>query len=210
MTAQAQAVTTQAQAMTAQDNRDVGTHVNAASRFRDFDRINLPEFHGSKVDEDPKRFTDKVYKALDIIGVSPQENEMLAAYQLKDMTQVWYEQWKGERPIGAGPIKWDMFKSAFLDRFNQEKGSGSPLPKPTCTKCGNKHHGRCLASTDGCYGSGKSDHQVKNCPTLPAKGRQAKKAPHSGPEPNAPNYGRFYACRSRNDQQASPDEGTGM
>ncbi|XP_049397311.1 uncharacterized protein LOC125861463 [Solanum stenotomum] len=150
---------------------------------RDFARINPPEFHGSKVDEDPERFIDEVYKALDIIGVSSQKNEKLAAYQLKDVTQVW---------------------------FNQEKGSGSPLPKPTCTKCGNKHHGRCLASTDGCYGSGKSDHQVKNCPTLPAKGRQAKKAPHSGPEPNAPNYGRFYARRSRNDQQASPDEGTGM
>uniref|UniRef100_M1DUT8 Gag-pol polyprotein n=1 Tax=Solanum tuberosum TaxID=4113 RepID=M1DUT8_SOLTU len=43
-------------------------------------------------------------------------------------------------------------------RFNQEKGSGSALPKPTCTKCGKKHHGKCLAGTDNCYGCGKSDH----------------------------------------------------
>ena len=41
----------------------------------------------------------------------------LAAYQLKDVAQVWYKQWKEGRPIREGPISWATFKMAFLDRF---------------------------------------------------------------------------------------------
>jgi len=95
-------------------------------------------------------------------------------------------------------------------RVNQEKGSGSPFPKPTCTKCGKKHHGKCLAGTNGFYSCGKNDHHVKNFHTLTAKGREAKQASLSGPEPNAPKHGRFYALRTREDKGALPDEGTGM
>uniref|UniRef100_M1DAR4 Gag-pol polyprotein n=1 Tax=Solanum tuberosum TaxID=4113 RepID=M1DAR4_SOLTU len=73
-------------------------------------------------------------------------------------------------------------------RFNQEKGSGSPFPKPTCTKYGKKHHRKCLT----------------------AKGREAKQASLSGLDPNAPKYGRFYALRSREDKGALPYECNGM
>ncbi|KAK4726653.1 hypothetical protein R3W88_031570 [Solanum pinnatisectum] len=100
--------------------------------------------------------------------------------------------------------------SSNTPKVNQEKGSVSPFPKPTCTNCGKKHHGKCLAGTNGCYGCGKSDHQVKDCPTLTAKGREAKQASLSGPNPNAPKHGRFYALWSREDKRALPDEGTGM
>ena len=95
-------------------------------------------------------------------------------------------------------------------KFNQEKGNGSPYPKPICTTCGKKHYGKCLAGTNGCYGCGKIDHQVKDCPTLTAKEREAKKASLSGPNPNAPKYGRFYALRFKEDKEALSDEGTGM
>ncbi|WMV49973.1 hypothetical protein MTR67_043358 [Solanum verrucosum] len=119
MTAQAQAVTTQAQGMTAQSNRDVGPRVNPnmntmASRLRDFTKMNPPEILVSKVEEYPQRFIDEVFKVLDAMGVSSEEKAELSTYQLKDVAQLWYDQLKGERPIGAGPIGWESFK---LDRF---------------------------------------------------------------------------------------------
>uniref|UniRef100_M1DCP0 Gag-pol polyprotein n=1 Tax=Solanum tuberosum TaxID=4113 RepID=M1DCP0_SOLTU len=94
--------------------------------------------------------------------------------------------------------------------FNQEKGSGSPLPKPTCTKCEKKHHGKCLVDTDGCYGCGKSDHKVKHFPTLTAKRRETKQDSLKDLVPIPPNYGHFYAFRSREDKGVSPYEGTGL
>ncbi|XP_049394544.1 uncharacterized protein LOC125858786 [Solanum stenotomum] len=95
-------------------------------------------------------------------------------------------------------------------RFNQEKGSRSPLLKPTCTKCGKNHHGKCLAGMDGCYGCGKSDHQVKHFPTLTAKGRDVKKASLSDLVPIPPNYGCLYALWSREDKRVFPDESIDM
>uniref|UniRef100_M1DR41 Uncharacterized protein n=1 Tax=Solanum tuberosum TaxID=4113 RepID=M1DR41_SOLTU len=40
------------------------------TRIREFTWINLPEFHGSKVDEYPQEFIDEVYKIVGIMGLS--------------------------------------------------------------------------------------------------------------------------------------------
>ena len=61
--------------------------------------MNPPTFHGTKVDEDPHGFIDEFFKVVYATGVTPRDKEELAAYQLKDVTQVWYEQWMGERPL---------------------------------------------------------------------------------------------------------------
>jgi len=45
------------------------------------------------------------------------EKAELVGYQLKDVGQVLYTQWKNNRPLRAGPISWEVFKNAFLDRF---------------------------------------------------------------------------------------------
>ena len=62
--------------MVAQDNLGVGPQPTAsttASRIRDFMRTNPLTFHGTKVDEDPQVFIDKIFKVVDDMGVKPIE-----------------------------------------------------------------------------------------------------------------------------------------
>lgn len=65
-----------------------------------------------------KRFVDEVCKIISVIWVSLEEKVELPAYQLKDVAQIWDEQWKGEGPKVSGPINWEVFEEAFLDRFS--------------------------------------------------------------------------------------------
>uniref|UniRef100_M1DJ17 Gag-pol polyprotein n=1 Tax=Solanum tuberosum TaxID=4113 RepID=M1DJ17_SOLTU len=58
----------------------------------------------------------------------------------------------------------------------------------------------CLVGTSGCYGCGKNDYQVKDCPTLTARGREAKQASLSGPNLDAPKRNHFYAIQAIKDK----------
>uniref|UniRef100_M1D8K8 Gag-pol polyprotein n=1 Tax=Solanum tuberosum TaxID=4113 RepID=M1D8K8_SOLTU len=96
-----------AQAMKARANREVVVPMNpnvgmSASRVRDSTTMNPPEFHGSKVEEDRQEFIDEVYKLLMIMGVTLMEMVELAAYQLKCVSQIWYNQWKEGRLEDVG------------------------------------------------------------------------------------------------------------
>ena len=46
-------------------------------------------YYGSKTNEYPQEFVDKIYKILCAMGVNEKEKAELAAYQLKDVAQVW-------------------------------------------------------------------------------------------------------------------------
>ncbi|XP_015075520.1 uncharacterized protein LOC107019612 [Solanum pennellii] len=83
----AHAITTQAQAITAQANMEVVSRDNQhastmASLLRDFMRINPLMFFGSK-----------------------------------DKAQTWYNQWKDSRSLGGGPMTLEISKKAFIYRF---------------------------------------------------------------------------------------------
>uniref|UniRef100_M1E0Y7 Retrotransposon gag protein n=1 Tax=Solanum tuberosum TaxID=4113 RepID=M1E0Y7_SOLTU len=70
-----------------------------------------------EVEKDLQKFIDEVYNVLMIMGVTPMEKEVLAAYDLKGVSQIWYNQWKEGRPEYAGPLDSEKFKANFLDRF---------------------------------------------------------------------------------------------
>ena len=73
-----------------QDNQGDRQEPNACTPaiIWDFMRMNPPTFHGTKVNEDPQGFIDEVFKVVDVMGVTPREKAVLAAYQLKEVAQV--------------------------------------------------------------------------------------------------------------------------
>jgi len=83
-------------------------------------------------------------------------------------------------------------------------------PRSNCTKSERNHGGKGLASTDGCYGCGKSGHQMRGFSMLMAKGIDGKQATPSGLDSNAPKQNRFYAFHTRGEQESSPDVLTAM
>ena len=50
------------------------------------------------------------------MGLTRKEKAELAAYKLKDVAQVWFDQWRDERPFRY-VHRLEMFKEDFLDRF---------------------------------------------------------------------------------------------
>ena len=58
-----------------------------------------------------------MYKVLSAMGVSPQVKEELSSYQLRDVSKIWYTQWKDNRKEESGPIEWKEFKEDFLGKY---------------------------------------------------------------------------------------------
>ena len=90
-----------------------------ASRLRDFMRMNPPMYFGSKIDEDPQDFLDEVYKILFVMVVSTTKKTELATFQLKDVAQTWYNQWKKIWDLKDGPVLGRSSKSPFLTDSSQ-------------------------------------------------------------------------------------------
>ena len=113
MTTQAQAVRVQAQALMDQANRDIAPRFHqqvntVVSRLRDLSRMNPPTFYGSNVNEDPQEFIYEFYKILYAMGVSSSEKAELATYQLKDVSQTLYVQWRVNRSLRDGQVTWEI------------------------------------------------------------------------------------------------------
>ncbi|KAF3631057.1 hypothetical protein FXO37_28190 [Capsicum annuum] len=82
-----------------------------------FIRMNPSKFTGTKVEEDPKEFVDEIEKIFKVMYVDEVEGVELAVYQLKDVANQWYNEWKDSMSEHAEPIVWAKFVEVFLDRF---------------------------------------------------------------------------------------------
>ena len=51
------------------------------------------------------------------MGVTSREKAELASYQLRDVSPIWYTQWKDNNPEGSGPIEWEELKEAFFSMY---------------------------------------------------------------------------------------------
>ena len=51
------------------------------------------------------------------MGVTFVQSVELAAYQLQYVAHTWYKEWKYEKIDDEGPIEWEEFVMAFIDRF---------------------------------------------------------------------------------------------
>ncbi|WMV41041.1 hypothetical protein MTR67_034426 [Solanum verrucosum] len=88
--------------MTNQNNHmvPVATNRNGGSvlaRVRYIFRMNIPEFLGSQVGEDPQNFIDKVKKIFGVMQVTSNSRVELVSSQLKDVAHIWYTSEKTAR-----------------------------------------------------------------------------------------------------------------
>ena len=88
-----------------------------ASSLRGFTRMNPFTFYGSKVDKYPKEFIDKISKILLSMGLYTSEKVEFGTYQLKDVAQAWYVQWRYNMSLRGGQLTWEILKAAFVNRF---------------------------------------------------------------------------------------------
>ncbi|XP_009762244.2 uncharacterized protein [Nicotiana sylvestris] len=107
-----QIVANQSQRQGTSDVRETGS-----SRSREFLNMKPPIFIGSKKDEDPQNFIDEVQKIFRVMHATDTEAAELAAYQLKDVANTWYETWEESRGEDADPGTWKDFADAFLEHF---------------------------------------------------------------------------------------------
>ena len=66
--------------------------------------MNPPSFYGFKVNEDAQEFIDEVSKMHLAVGLSTSEKAELATYQLKDVAQASYVQWRDNKPLRGGVV----------------------------------------------------------------------------------------------------------
>ena len=64
-------------------------------------------------------------------------------------------------------------------KSNYERNGSSQVDRPTFKTFGKKRLEKCLDGTSVCYGCGKNDHKVRDCPTIASRWRDVKKFPYN-------------------------------
>ncbi|XP_069148089.1 uncharacterized protein [Solanum lycopersicum] len=94
-------------------------------------------------------------------------------------------------------------------KFKKGNGNNSPNEMPTCGKYDKKHYGDFLKGANNCFSSGKSCPKIRDCQNMNSQDKGSGQDQASGSS-DATKKNRFYAFRSRGEQEISPDVVTGM
>ena len=78
--------------------------------------MNPPNFTGSSTTKDPENFVKELKKVFDVMHVNINRVE-LAAYQLKNITRTWFDQWKKGRDEDEPYPSWAYFEIFFVCFF---------------------------------------------------------------------------------------------
>jgi len=97
--------------------RDNRHEVVDTSRIRELLRMNPPSFSGSSISENLENFIEELKRIFDVMHVAESERVELAAYQLKGVARIWFDQWKQNRAEDAPVVSWVVFESALMGRF---------------------------------------------------------------------------------------------
>ncbi|XP_004231717.1 uncharacterized protein [Solanum lycopersicum] len=175
--------------MIAQANRDMGPRVNAfdstiTSTLRDFVRMNPPNFVGSKLRGDMTLSRPIVYVQSIVEYTLGRRGVDVKRVRTYEKGQPLFKKRAPNQHVRSSP------------KDNYDRAGGFQHDKPTCSNCVKKHFGKCLAGTIGCFGCGKNDHKVRDCPTFSSRGRDVKKASYNGPAVGERKQIHFYALEA--------------
>ncbi|XP_070032100.1 uncharacterized protein [Nicotiana tomentosiformis] len=109
-----------------------------SSRVNEFLKLSPPLLHGSIADEDPMLWLEGVKKALRAMKAFDDEAVELAAYQLRDVADAWFEMWEKERDEDDGSPTWEEFEEAFMANFIPEEDREAKDTEFEQLKQGNK------------------------------------------------------------------------
>ena len=79
--------------------------------------MNPLSFMGSVITEDPENLVKELKKVFDVMHAIDIEIVELSAYQLKNVSRTWFDQWKEGRDDDATHPSWAYFEKAFLGHF---------------------------------------------------------------------------------------------
>ncbi|XP_009793299.1 uncharacterized protein [Nicotiana sylvestris] len=82
-----------------------------------FVRLEPPFFTGIDPTVDPHDFLEKAEKATTLLGVKDYRVVRLAAYQLKDIADLWFKGVEKSRLEDAPPMVWTEFKKIFIMKW---------------------------------------------------------------------------------------------
>ncbi|XP_010317228.1 uncharacterized protein [Solanum lycopersicum] len=162
---------------------EVGKHKGSrlvesdTSRICEFLRMNPPSFTSLSTIEDSENFVEKLKNVFDVMHLIDTEELEIDAYQLKNVSMMWFDQGKEGRDKNAPRLSWTFFEEtffgvSFLENKKRQRaaedqcqpctmaqGGSKPL---ACAKCGRNHSSSCRDRSAGCFKYGQNGHFMRD------------------------------------------------